>query len=508
MLIGIEIRNIRTGASGGIAPLLTGLLNTLIATNPEHKFFIFRTIFNRGLVNEAEENVTTLLLPLAGDGASLQDFIDRQPLDVLFRAYPSLDRLTFPMSRQIVLIPDLQHERYPEFFSPVALFWRKLAFGRALSSAGAIATISEFVSSTIRESPQNACPDIFVTSPALRSDVGIAASDTEDAALIKRLAGIGRYFYYPANIWKHKNHQRVITAFELFKKETDSDISFVFTGHPDGWSDVARNFPNAPLHHLGFVSGRDQRTIYRNAFATVFFSLYEGFGMPLLEAFSAACPVICSNTTSLPEVGGDAVLSCDPTDIAAMAGVMSRLVAEPELRRSLVAAGQRRLYRYTWEHSASELMAAMERVAKRPPALSVDASLPMRLSDAGQILLSRVHKLGRRLARALTRKRVTGLSADCWLEPSASFDTSSIARNATLFFSGSAPRDGSVSVVANDDILATVALTAGRPVTIDFPSPGRGPLHLRFSSSTIDARRRQVSFLLDGTNLMEEADFA
>src|SRR5260221_7450444 len=328
MRIAIEVRHIRFGESGGIVPLLTGVLNSLVAMNPEHEFVVFRTIFNRGLLDESRANVSTVLLPLNDDWKALQDVLDRQPVEVMFRAYPSLDRLTFPLAKQIVLIPDLQHEQFPEFFSAVALRWRKLAFGRALRSAGAIATISEFVSRTIRASPENACTDIFVMSPALRSDV--RATEVDDSALIKRLEALGRYFYYPANVWKHKNHTRVITAFDMFRKETGSDISFVFTGHPEGWSDVARHFPNAPLHHLGFVSGREQRTIYRKAFATVFFSLYEGFGMPLLEAFSATCPVICSNTTSLPEVGGDAVLSCDPTDISAMAGLMARIVvAEP-----------------------------------------------------------------------------------------------------------------------------------------------------------------------------------
>jgi glycosyltransferase involved in cell wall biosynthesis len=158
----------------------------------------------------------------------------------------------------------------------------------------------------------------------------------------------------------------------------------VFTGHPDGWESIRKDFPSLPLRHLGFVRPQLLRALLSRARALVFLSLYEGFGMPLLDAFDAGTPVLCSNTTSLPEVGGDAVLSCDPTDVAAMSRLMQRLLEDPNLGTELAARGKERLPLYTWERSARHLYDALLRVAQRvrenqPPAplLSAPAELPL-----------------------------------------------------------------------------------------------------------------------------------
>jgi glycosyltransferase involved in cell wall biosynthesis len=365
MKIGIELRHIQMGKSGGIAPLLAGVLDRLFTANPDHEFVVYRTIFNRSLVEGRFANVRTVLLPIAEPWWQyLQDALDRDPVDVLFRGFPQVDNLVFPLSRQVVLIPDLQHEEYPQFFAPDALRRRKLAFDRVLRGAGAIGTISEFSKRSILASPENRCHDILLMPPALRRDAGVSAADPLPE-ITRTLAAIGPYFYYPANLWQHKNHRRLIEAFELFRRETGRNISLVFTGDADGWSDISGEFRHLPLHHLGFVSGREQHAIYRGALATTFFSLYEGFGMPLLEAFASDCPVICSNTTSLPEVGADAVLSCSPSDVSAIAGLMERITTSPELRQALARAGRERLKQFSWDRSASALMAALTRIAAK-----------------------------------------------------------------------------------------------------------------------------------------------
>jgi glycosyltransferase involved in cell wall biosynthesis len=121
------------------------------------------------------------------------------------------------------------------------------------------------------------------------------------------------------------------------------------------------------------------QVLLSRARALLFFSLFEGFGMPLLEAFDAGTPVLCSNTTSLPEVGGDAVLTCDPTDVAAMSGLMGRILEEDGLRDRLTAAGRDRLPLYDWSASARNLIEACGRVAADAPPLRAPAVLLPRL---------------------------------------------------------------------------------------------------------------------------------
>ncbi|MFO0986479.1 MAG: glycosyltransferase [Alphaproteobacteria bacterium] len=361
MRVGIEARFIEFGPSGGIAPLLHQTLSTLARRHPEHRFFVYGTIFNRSLVDPEAANVTVEALPLdlASTWPSLDSHLARDDVDVLFRSYPVLDSLRFPPGRQVVLIPDMQHDHFPEFFAAATLKQRQEAFALVLGSAGAIGTISEYARKTILDSPQNRCRDVFLMQPALKPhDAAGAATPT----LADRLAGIGSYFLFPANLWPHKNHERLLRAFETYRRTTGRNDAMVFTGHPEGWERLASDFGHLPVHHLGFVGDNDLRLLYRHALALTFFSLYEGFGMPLLEAFDAGCPVICSDTTSLPEVGGDAVLSCDPCDIGAMARLMERVATDEALRASLAARGRGRLGRYRWEHSADELMAALARV--------------------------------------------------------------------------------------------------------------------------------------------------
>ena len=366
MRVGIEIRHIEMGASGGIAPLLKGVLESLIARNPQHQFFVYGTIFNRGLVDADPANVAVEALPLVDTWRYLQHALNRDAVDVLFRGYPAPDDLRFPLRKQVFCIPDLQHEYYPEFFTAADLGYRREAFGKALGGAGAIGTISEFARDTILASPQTRCADIFLMPPALKRAAGADAAAC--AALGARLDAIGPYFLYPANLWQHKNHARVIEAFARFRHASGRNIAMVFTGHPDGWEALARKFPDLPLHHLAFVSEAELGLLYRRALALAFFSLYEGFGIPLLEAFDAGCPVMCANTTSLPEVGADAVLACDPVDIAAMAALMEKITADAALRATLAARGRARLALFAWDRSADALMAALERVAAGPRA--------------------------------------------------------------------------------------------------------------------------------------------
>ena len=139
----------------------------------------------------------------------------------------------------------------------------------------------------------------------------------------------------------------------------------MLSGHPEGWEKLQSEFPGLPVRHLGFVSPEFVQTLYQGATALVFFSLYEGFGMPLLDAFAAGTPVICSNTTSLPEVGGEAVLSCDPLDRDAMSALMQRITQDDALRAELIERGKERLRLFTWERAARNLREACQRSSKR-----------------------------------------------------------------------------------------------------------------------------------------------
>ena len=365
MKIGIDIRQLIFGVSGGISQLVQGVCEHMFVMYPEHQFSVFCTPFNRRIFGDETGNVRYFSLPISKFFEEIDRISIEQGIEVLFRAYPAeYDTLEFPLNKQIYLIPDNQHEIYPNFFTTDTLKSRRVAFSRALDGAGAIGTISEFASKALQDYSSKKSTDIFLMSPALQHahkhvDGNLDLTD-EERLLIPKCD----FFIFPANLWKHKNHKRMLDAFRLFLKKNIRQIQFIFTGHPEGWAELHGEYSELPIHHLGFVRPELLRILLERSCALVYFSLYEGFGIPVLEAFDAGTPVICSNTTSLPEVGGNAVLMCSPTDIEAMASLMERVIVDDGLRASLVQKGKEQLDNYSWEKSAHNLVNACKRVSQ------------------------------------------------------------------------------------------------------------------------------------------------
>lgn len=362
MKVGVDLRQLIIGASGGLSQLVKGVCEQMFILYPEHQFFVFATPFNRSLLEYEGNNVHYFSLPIPTFFSEIDQVAKEQNLDVLFRSYPIEDTLLFPLNRQVFLIPDNQHETYPEFFSTDVLRIRRSAFSKALIYAGAIGTISEFARDALIKFPETRCKDIFLMEPSLQAAHEIRTSSADLSDTERSSIPQGDYFLFPANLWKHKNHLRLLQAFRILRKKTGRDISLILTGHPDGWLELSSDYNDLQVLHLGFIRPEFLRFLLERARALVFFSLYEGFGIPLLEAFDAGTPVVCSNTTSLPEVGGDAVLACDPTDIMAMAESMERILIDDALRETLILRGRNRLAAYSWEKSAHSLLAACNRV--------------------------------------------------------------------------------------------------------------------------------------------------
>lgn len=365
--IGIELRNVTYGESGGISFHLTGLLSALFRNFPDNEYYIFGTIFNQNLIPATGPNIHQYSLPLSSFFQDMDLILGKEKISILFRSYPTPDQINFPLQRQIFYIPDIQHDFFPEFFSQIILEARQVAFRLAMRGAAAIGTLTNYTRRTIQEHPENSCDDIFLLPPAL----SIVGSDPQENQLRPdeiELLPQKEFFFFPGNLWPHKNHRRTLQAFGKFLNQTGLPMELILTGHPDGWEALRAEFPDLPVRHLGFVRVALVKYLYQHAQALAFFSLYEGFGMPLLEAFHANTPVICSNTTSLPEVGGEAVMTCDPLDIDAMAELMVRIVQDQALRDRLVANGQRQLNLYSWESSAQSLMDAIQRVRNLGPA--------------------------------------------------------------------------------------------------------------------------------------------
>lgn len=226
---------------------------------------------------------------------------------------------------------DVQHLDMPGFFSAPERHYRRLLYDRPARRAARVVTISEFSRSRIVE--------------VLGIDPAIVAVAPPGVTLPSRTTwtGGGGYVLYPARMWPHKNHTRLLAAMEIVRGS--HDLRLVLTG-----GGAPRDPMPAWVENRGLVSRGELDVLIQQASCLAFPSLYEGFGMPVLEAMAAGCPVASSTAGALGEVCGSAAVMFDPRDVASMAGAISEAVLSgPDLSE----AGRRRAAGFTWDRTAT-----------------------------------------------------------------------------------------------------------------------------------------------------------
>jgi alpha-1,3-rhamnosyl/mannosyltransferase len=168
------------------------------------------------------------------------------------------------------------------------------------------------------------------------------------------------YVLFLGSYRKHKNLGRLLEAFQLAAPRIPAGKRLVIAGSSSRLSSAHRtiveaiNFDRERVIFTGSVSNSCLRRLYSNADAFIMPSLAEGFGLPVLEAFHAGAPVLCSRTTSLPEVAGEAALYFDPYRPADIARAVVEFYRQPALRTALIEAGRKRLSLFSWKKSAAE----------------------------------------------------------------------------------------------------------------------------------------------------------
>ena len=185
-------------------------------------------------------------------------------------------------------------------------------------------------------------------------------SDAEKESTRRRVAGGQPYFLYVGSLHPRKNIDGLLKAFDLYKSQTGSDFKLVIAGAVMFSSGRIRAVWESMAHRSDVVfTGRletgELHQVLGAALALTFVPYFEGFGIPVLEGMSVGIPVICSNVTSLPEVGGDAVLYADPFQPLAIAAAMQRVADDENLRNELIRKGYDQLAQFSWERTADLL---------------------------------------------------------------------------------------------------------------------------------------------------------
>lgn len=258
--------------------------------------------------------------------------------------------------RMAVTIYDLIHLLYPDFLpSKTAYLYAAAMFRAAVRKASLIITISEHTRRDIVERLGAKESRIRLVYPA----VGHEFMPSEEAARDMR-ARHGRYVLYVGAVRPHKNAYAAAEAFCLMKKEKKIEHKLLIAGKSKGdylagiRALMERHGLLKDLIHLENPDFETVRMLYRGADVFIFPSLYEGFGLPVLEAMASGCPVVCSNTSSLPEAAGSAAVTVDPLDPAGIAEAAYGILSDARLRVELVKKGFDQVKKFSWDRAAAE----------------------------------------------------------------------------------------------------------------------------------------------------------
>jgi glycosyltransferase involved in cell wall biosynthesis/SAM-dependent methyltransferase len=281
-----------------------------------------------------------------------------------------------PAVPTVCVVYDLQHAYYPQFFAGGEIQERDRNLARAVRVASLLVCISGYVRNTLLEKTE-VVPDraevIHIQLPHRLARPSV--SECEQVLKSLDLASEG-FLLYPANFWPHKNHEMLLTAFGIYLAgHPGSNLKLVLTGSAGARQDFLKDAVHRMgLSHavlfLGYLPDTEFSSLFHSCMAVIFPSLFEGFGMPLLEGMAAGRPLLCSNNTSLPEVAGDAALFFDPRIPAEIARAITRIASDPGLRRDLAEKGAQRLAAFGGaEEMAASYLKLFRKVVQWPAVL-------------------------------------------------------------------------------------------------------------------------------------------
>jgi len=375
MKIAIDARKWR---DYGIGTYVRNLVRHLAHLDRSTTYFLFCNRADEAVLRDLAENFVPVIDDSSGYGLrehlSIPHKMRTLGVDLFHAPHYVLPLLC--RRRSVVTIHDCIHLLFPEYLpNRFAYRYAKLMMGSAVHRSSLVFTVSEASRRDILQFYPDADPERLQVVPNAIDETLLADPGAEEMERVKERYQIrGRVVLYAGNIKPHKNLDRLIAAFGLLKQRPGhEDLKLLIIG------DEIRKYPSLrrrveaagvrqDVRFFGFVPDQTLAALYRLASVFAFPSLYEGFGLPPLEAMACGTPVVTSNVSSIPEVVGDAAVQVDPYDTAAIASGLERVLADPALRATLVARGYERAQHFSWERSVRAVHASYMRVLGVAPA--------------------------------------------------------------------------------------------------------------------------------------------
>ncbi|HRG57904.1 MAG TPA: glycosyltransferase family 1 protein [Bacteroidia bacterium] len=358
----------------GIGRFMFETLKRITVAHPEHHFyFIFDRPFHEDFI--FSDNITPII---AGPPArhpflfvywlefTVYDLLKKLNIDLFLSCdgYLSLRSSV----RQLAVIHDINFYHYPNDLPWLVRKYYNYYFPKFAKKANRIATVSNFSKQDMVNS-YHINPELIDVVFNGCSEGFVPVDVKKRAATEKKIAQGCPYFLFVGSIQPRKNLQRLFKAFDLFKKKSNASHKLIIAGSKYFWNQTMKDSLAScefikDIIFLGRVEEEMLHEITASAYAAVYVPLYEGFGIPLLEAMHCEVPIITSNVSSLPEVAGDAALYCDPNDVEDIANAMLKLVNDHSIRTELLEKGKIRKQLFSWDATADLLWESCNKVLK------------------------------------------------------------------------------------------------------------------------------------------------
>ncbi len=266
---------------------------------------------------------------------------------------------------QLIAIHDLNFEHYPEDIQPMYSRYLKKRSPQYAHKAKRIATVSEFSKQDIMKLYAVDAQKIDVVHNGVNESYG-PIGEAIKTATRNQFSNGAPYFVFVSSIHPRKNLQRLLPAFDAFKKETSSDAKLIVVGKKFWFNDeIEQAYDKMSYRECVVFTGRlepnDLHHVVASSIASVYPSYFEGFGIPILEAFQCEVPVITSNVTSMPEVAGDAALLINPFSIDEIKNALIRVESNSELRNSLIIKGKLQVKHFSWQRTSDLLWQSIQK---------------------------------------------------------------------------------------------------------------------------------------------------
>jgi glycosyltransferase involved in cell wall biosynthesis len=376
MRIGINLLYLIPDVVGGTETYASGLLHGLAKIDKEDEFIVFVNIEGKNWPIPDASNFARVVCPVRAIRRSRRYFYEQVRFPRLLAKHKidvvhSLGYVTPLMSRcpSVVSILDIVYD-YPGAFSFFKKQVLKLLVAASAKRAEHIITISEASCKQIVSRLHVRAEKVTVSLLAAKARK--PNGEQEWAGLSSKLGIYDNYCLAFSSLSPSKNIPMLLKVFAQLRKELRKDVQLVLVGHQPSRGEPLRELTdslglNDSVVFTGYLSDDDLEQSLRHATVFVFPSLYEGFGIPILEAMAAGVPTACSRVASLPEVAGDAALFFDPISPDEMTRTLKYLLTNSNLRDELVVKGYKNLQRFSWTNTAAKTLQVYQKVVVSRP---------------------------------------------------------------------------------------------------------------------------------------------